>query len=211
VIAIGMTTVRSSPAHPTPSIIAYALDPDSAGAWLVVRGPSSRALAAGRSATTPPPWLGRLTGSGPSVAYMSASPVSTPPPTASVLSDSTSGSERHLVIGVVAPPTTETIDMRALGTPVLRASIDGRPIDTSRYRRGSSNGWALQYSAPPPPGIRLEVTVPAGSRLSLDLLTRTPGVPSLESLHLPPLPPRLPDVVTVQTGDVTLVHRTLTF
>jgi len=211
VTAIGMATVRSSPAHPTPSIIAYALDADSTGAWLAVRGPTSRTVAAARPAAIPPAWLGRLTGTGRSVAYMSASTIPTPPPTASVLSDSTSGSERRLVIGVVAPTGTETIDMRALGTPVLRASIDGRPIDTSRYRRGIASGWSLTYSAPPPAGIKLGLTVPAGSRVSLDLLTRAPGVPALETLHLPPLPPRLPDVVTVQTGDVTLVHRTVTF
>jgi peptidase M28-like protein len=211
VTAIGMATVRSSPAHPSPLIIAYALDADSTGAWLTVRGPSARALTAGRQLVTAPAWLGRLTGRGPSVAYMSASAIPTPPPTASVLSDSTSGSERNLVINVVAPAATETIDMRALGASVHRASIDGVPIDTSRYRRGGSNGWALQYSAPPATGIRLALTVPAGSRLSLDLLTRTPGVPPLETLHLPPLAPRLPDVVTVQTGDITLVHRTVTF
>jgi hypothetical protein len=211
VIAIGMATVRSSPAHPTTSTIAYALDADSADAWLVVRGPSSRAMATGGSAETPPAWLGRLTGRGRSAAYVSVSPVSSAAaPTASVISDSTSGSERHLVIGVVAPPGTETITMQALGTRVLRATIDGRPIDTSRYRRVAS-GWALGYSAPPTSGIRLGLTVPAGSQVSLDLLTRAPGVPPLETLHLPPLPPQLPDVVTVQTGDVTLVHRTVTF
>jgi hypothetical protein len=210
VIAIGMATVRSSPAHPTPSTIAYALDVDSGDAWLAVRGPSSRALATGRSAATPPAWLARLTGRGRSVAYMSASRVSPAPPTATVLSDSTSGSERHLMIGVVAPPGTETINLRAVDARVLRASIDGRPIDTSRYRRGAS-GWSLGYSAPPPSGIKLGLTLPAGSRVSLDLLTRTPGVPRLETLHLPPLPPRLPDVVTVQTGDITLVHRTVHF
>ena len=209
--AIGMATVRSSPAHPTPSIIAYVLDPDSAGAWLTVRGPSSRTMAAGRPAATPPAWLGRLTGMGPSAVYLSASVVPTPPPTASVLSDSTSGSERHLVINVVAPATAENIEMRAPGTSVLRASIDGQPIDTTRYRRGIVSGWLLAYSAPPPVGIKLGLTVPAGRPVSLDLLTRTPGVPSFETLHVPPLPPRLPDVVTVQTGDVTLVHRTVTF
>ena len=209
--AIGMATVRSSPAHPTPSIIAYVLDADSTGAWLTVRGPSSRTIAAGRPAATPPAWLRRLTGMGPSAVYLSASAVPTPPPTASVLSDSTSGSERHLVINVVAPAPTENIEMRAPSTSVLRASIDGQPIDTTRYRRGIVSGWFLAYSAPPPAGIKLGLTVPAGSRVSLDLLTRAPGVPPFETLHVPPLPPRLPDVVTVQTGDVTLVHRTVTF
>jgi len=210
--AIGMATVRSSPAHPTPLTIAYAFDADSANAWLAVRGPTARALAGGQPRPAPPTWLGRLLGRGTSVAYASAFPVSTPQPTASVLWDSTSGSERRLMIGVLAPTATETIDMRALGAPVIRSSIDGRPIDPSRYRRGaSSGGWALQYSAPPPTGIRLGLTVPAGSRVSLDLLTRTPGVPPFETLHVPPLPPRLPDVVTIQTGDVTLVHRTVTF
>jgi hypothetical protein len=208
--AIGMATVRSSPAHPTPSIIAYALDADSIGAWVAIRGPSSRALAAARPGETPPAWLTRLLGRGRSVAYVSATPVSAPPPTATVISDSTSSAERHLVIGVVAAPGTETITMRALGTRVLRASIDGRPIDTSRYRQASSE-WSLGYSGPPPAGIKLGLTVPAGSAVSLDLLSRAPGAPPFETLHLPPLPPRLPDVVTVQTGDVTLVHRTLKF
>ncbi len=209
--AIGMATVRSAPAHPTPSIIAYVLDADSAGAWLTVRGPSSRTMAAGRPAATPPAWLSRLPGMGPSANYFSASTVPTPPPTASVLSDSTSGSERHLVISVVAPAPTENIEMRAPGTSILRASIDGVPIDTTRYRRGIVSGWFLAYSAPPPVGIKLGLTIPAGSRVSLDLLARAPGIPPFETLHVPPLPPRLPDVVTVQTGDVTLVHRTVTF
>jgi len=115
------------------------------------------------------------------------------------------------VINVVAPAPTENIEMRAPNTSVLRASIDGQPIDTTRYPRGIVSGWFLAYSAPPPAGIKLGLTVPAGSRVSLDLLTRAPGVPPFETLHVPPLPPRLPDVVTVQTGDVTLVHRTVTF
>ena len=209
--AIGMATVRSSPAHPTPSIIAYVLDADSAGAWLTVRGPSSRTIAAGRPEATPPAWLNRLPGMGPSAVYFSASSVPTPPPTASVLSDSTSGSERHLVISVVAPAPTENIEMRAPGASILRASIDGVPIDTTRYRRGIVSGWFLAYSAPPPAGIKLGLTIPAGNRVSLDLLARVPGIPPFETLHVPPLQPRLPDVVTVQTGDVTLVHRTVTF
>ena len=100
--------------------------------------------------------------------------------------------------------------MQAVDTRVLRASIDGREIDTTLYR-GGAKGWRLSYSAPPPIGIKLGLTVPANSSVSLDLITRSPGVPPLETLNVSPLPPRLPDVVTVQTGDVTLVHHRVTF
>jgi len=210
VIAIGMATVRSSPAHPTPSTIAYALDADSANGWLAVRGPISRGLASAPPTGTPPEWLARLAGRGRSVVYAPASRVSAAPPTTSVVSDSTVGPERHLVIGIVPAAGTETISMQAVDTRVLRASIDGRAIDTSRYR-GGARGWRLAYSAPPPTGIKLGLSVPANSPVSLDLITRSPGVPPLETLRVPPLPPRLPDVVTVQTGDVTLVHRRVSF
>jgi hypothetical protein len=210
VISIGMGTVRSSPAHPTPSTIAYALDADSANGWLTIRGPISRELSSMQSAGTPPEWLTRLAGRGRSVTYTSASRVSAAAPTTSVVSDSTVGSERHLVIGIVPGAGTETISMQAVDTRVLRASIDGRAIDTSRYR-GGARGWHLAYSGPPPTGIRLGLTVPANSPVSLDLITRSPGVPPLETLHVAPLPPRLPDVVTIQTGDVTLVRRRVSF
>jgi hypothetical protein len=210
VIAVGMATVRSSPAHPTPSIIAYAVDADSADAWLAVRGLPSNELASAATAATPPEWLARMMGSGRAVAYTSASRVSAAPPTTSVISDSTVGSERHLVIGIVPAAGTETIGMRAVGTRVLRASIDGREIDTSRYRSGAG-GWRLDYSGPPPAGVRLGLRVPANSPVSLDLIARSPGVPPLETLHVPRLPPRLPDLVTVQIGDVTLVHRRVSF
>ena len=210
VISIGMGMVRSSPAHPTPSTIAYALDADSANGWLTVRGPISGESSSAQSTGTPPEWLTRLAGRGRSVTYTSASRVSAAAPTTSVISDSTVGSERHLVIGIVPGAGTETISMQAVDTRVLRASIDGRAIDTSRYR-GGARGWRLAYSGPPPTGIRLGLAVPATSPVSLDLITRSPGVPPLETLHVPPLPPRLPDVVTIQTGDVTLVHRRVSF
>jgi hypothetical protein len=210
VVAIGMATVRSSPAHPTPSTIAYALDADAADGWLAVRGPISREVASAPKAVTPPEWLGRLAGRGRSVAYASASRVPVAPPTTSVISDSTVGAERHLVIGIVPATGTETISMQAVDTRVLRASIDGREIDTSRYR-GGTRGWRLAYSGPPPAGVRLGLTVPANSPVSLDLIARSPGVPPLETLRVPPLPPRLPDVVTAQAGDVTLIHRRVSF
>jgi hypothetical protein len=54
----------------------------------------------------------------------------------------------------------------------------------------------------------LALALPAGSQLSLDLMTRTPGLPALSGVQIPA---RTPDVVTIQTGDITLVHRVVRF
>ena len=205
-IFIGFATVRSSPAHPTPSIVTYALDADSTDAWLGTRGFARKDRAAAQQASqTPPAWLARRFGRGRSVSYVSAPRAAIMAPTATVVSDSTVGGDRRVVVRIVAAPNTETIDMQAGDTRVIRASIDGRPIDTSRYR-GGARSWRLAYSAPPPAGITLALTVPAGQSIPLELTARSPGLPALANVEIPPRPP---DVVTIQTGDVTFVHRTL--
>jgi len=204
---VGMATVRSSPAHPTPSILTYALDADStSGAWFGARGPvlpgEPAALDAGKAPA--PAWLTRLLGQGRIASYEPAPRVAASPPTVTVVSDSATGGERHLVLHVAAEPRAEVINMRAVeGTRVLRSSIDGRSIDPSRYRGGLPS-WRLDYNGPPAGGITLGLVVPAGGGVSLDLISRTPGVPTLPNMVLPTRPP---DVVTIQTGDITLQHR----
>ena len=204
---VGFATVRSSPAHPTPSILAYALDADSADAWLANRGFEAQDRgSATRSAPTPPAWLARRLGQAPSASYTQAPRAPIMAPTATVIADSTVGGERRVAIRIVAAPNTETITMQAPGARVIRASIDGRPIDTSRYRGGATS-WRLGYSAPQPAGITLAMTVPAGSAIPLELVARIPGLPSLGDVRVPP---RSPAIVTAQTGDITLVHRIVT-
>ena len=95
--------------------------------------------------------------------------------------------------------------MRTIDQRVTRARVDGRPIDTSRYRRGAS-AWSLDYTAPPDSGFRLDLTVPEVASVGLELRARTRGVPTLPGIELPP---RALDVVTVQAGDHTMVRRTV--
>ena len=205
VTVAGMMTIRSSPAHPTASVIVYAVDADSGGAWLGVRGPNEL-VKAPRSDETPPRWLARLFG-GPArnVAFQSVPRTTVAPPAATVTGDSTVGGTRRVTLRVTPAPGTETITMQVNETEVLGASIDGRPINTSRYR-ARVRPWRLAYSAPPDSGFTLLLAVFPGTSLSLDLLARSPGLPALDSLRLSPRPP---DVVTIQTGDVTLAHRTV--
>jgi hypothetical protein len=201
----GMMTVRSSAEHPASSQIAYGTDADSANAWLAVRGPMARQLVTSReSASSVPSWL-RVFGTGRTVAYLRAPRLQTDGPTAAVIADSTVAGERHVTLRVRAPSGTETIGMRANDTRVLRAAIDGRAIDPSRYR-ASVRIWRLDYTAPPDSGVTLALTVPTGSGVSLDLIARARGVPSLPDVRLPP---RAADVVTAHSGDVTVVHRTV--
>jgi hypothetical protein len=203
-IGVGMATVRSSPEHPTPSLFTYALDTDGSGAWLVTNGPFGQVVTSADT-TAVPTWLSRMVGSGGSVKVVPAPRAQLDGPTATVVSDSTTAGERRVVLRVRAPSGTEMMTMRADSLRVLRASIDGRAIDTSRYRRVTPF-WRLGYSAPPDSGVVLALTVPATSTISLDLTARTPGVPSLPDVRLPA---RVADVVTAQTGDVTLARRTV--
>jgi hypothetical protein len=206
VTAIGMTTVRSSPRHPTPSVIVYALDADSANAWLGTLGPSAKLISPpAASDAQPPRWLRRAFGGGRSMTYRQAPKVTVDPPVVTVIADSSTDAERRLVLRIRAAPGTETIGMRANKTRVLGATIDGRAIDTSRYR-GNAESWSLDYAAPPDSGITLALTVPARSSVSLDLLTSSRGIAPLAGITFRPRPS---DVVTVQMGDVTVVHRTV--
>jgi hypothetical protein len=115
----------------------------------------------------------------------------------------TVGGERRLVLHVAAAANAEVINMRSSGMRVLRASIDGRAIDPSRYRGGFSS-WQLDYNGPPPTGITLGLTIPAGSGVSLDLMSRAPELPTLPNVRIPSRPD---DIVTIQTGDITIRHR----
>ena len=204
-IAAGLVTVRSSPTHPTPAQLVYVQNADSSDAWLLATGPLAPELAATSSGTTTPPtWL-RRSYSGRRITYAPAPRVSIEPPTITTITDSTLGAERRVVVRVRAAAGTGDMSLRSTGARVLSSAVDGRPIDTSRYRRRSA-AWQLDYSAPPDSGFTLALTVAPGEPLSFDVTARSAGVPALNGVRLPA---RADDVVSAQLGDFTAVHRTI--
>lgn len=203
-MAFGMITVRSSPDHPTGSQVVYAVDADSSDGWLAVGGPTARELAhSPDSVSRAPSWLTRAFSGVRGLRYLRAPRATIEAPSATVIADSTTSGERHLTLRVRAAAGTGVIGMRANDTRVLRAAIDGRSIDTSRHRGGAST-WRLDYTAPPDSGATLALWVPAGTPVSLELLARTSGVPSFPEV---PIPSRRPDVVTIHSGDITVIRR----
>ncbi|HEX6049790.1 MAG TPA: hypothetical protein VFZ21_11005, partial [Gemmatimonadaceae bacterium] len=202
---VGATTVRSSPDHPTPSTVVYAMDADGADAWLVTRG--TRPPATVRADTTAPAWVKNIRTAGGLPAYARLSRASVEPPSAVVVADSAADGARELTLRIRAAAGTGTVAMRASGPRVLRASVDGRAVDTTRYR-SPVRQWRLDYAAPPDTGFTLGLTLESSGPLTLDLVTYTPGLPLVPGLEPPR---RAPHVVTVQSGDMTVVRRTLRF
>ena len=66
----------------------------------------------------------------------------------------------------------------------------------------------MQYWAVPDTGAIIALSIPARGHLSFDLAARRPGLPSIPGVTIPPRPP---DVVPSQTGDVSIVYRERSF
>jgi hypothetical protein len=220
---LGAATVRNSVTHPVPSLLVYAADAEANDAWLVTPASlekrsswSVAALGATRQLMTPgahvagsgpPSWLTNVFGDEIRVAVRPAPRIPIDGPAVSVIADSTTDAGRRLTLRIVPPAGTLNVDMRAVSGKVLAAAVDGRAIDTTRYRHKTPQ-WMLSYAAPPDTGITLALTMPRGDRITLEIGAQSPGIAPLPGLRIAPRPN---DVVPVQTGDQTDVYRRVTF
>lgn len=204
--AVAITT-RPGPEHPVPSALVYAVNADSGEGWFgtfagVTDNWSQRVIA---PFATPPAWTHRVAASrliGHPVAR-----VALDAPTAALVRDTMIANARRLVFRVHAPPGATNLVMRALGAHVSSASIDGRVVDTTRYRRRLAD-WTMPYWAVPDTGAIVALSVPTGSHIELELVSRQPGLPKVPGLTIPPRPP---EVVQSQFGDGTYIYRRLAF
>ena len=110
---------------------------------------------------------------------------------------------RHVVLRVNAPAGTTGLVMRARGALVLTSSIDGRVVDTTRYRYHARD-WVMEYWAVPDTGAIVALSIPPDGHMEFDLAARRPGIPPIPSVKLPARPSY---IVPSQTGDVSIVYR----
>ena len=206
-LTIAAASSRPSASHPEPSMVAYAYDSDSSRAWLLTpataRPGSWARLALGSSVRIVDPldWRTRaIAGEMPTLAADSTM-AAVGVPEVAVAADRTDGQERRLELRVRPAAGTYSIRIRAIGAQVLASEVDGRPIDTTRYR-SPSREWSLGYVAPQPDGFSLTLTVRADAPLELDVIARSPGLPA--SIMIPQRPD---GVVPIHSGDQTVVHR----
>lgn len=206
-VGIGVLTVRTSDVHPVPSRLIYAIDADSSDAWLASRASAARANAWTRTALAPfaqgPEWIAHFFLGPTAVVAKRVPTLPLPQPAINILSDSTTSDARQLSLRVQGSAGTTALGMRVTDAPVISAAIDGRAIDTTRYRLHTRE-WTLWYWAPSDSGALLSLIVPAGSTPKLEVLACSLGIPTLAGVTILPRPA---NVVPVQSGDVTIVCR----
>ena len=221
--AVGAITVRSSATHPVASALVYAADADANDAWLVTPaslekrsawsaaalGASPRFMTPGRDSAAggPPSWLTNVFGQELRVAVRAVPRVSLTGPVATVIADSTTNAGRRLTLRIVSAPGTLNVNMRSVAGAVLAAAVDGRDIDTTRYRRKTPH-WTLSYAAPPDSGFTLALTMPRDASITLEISAQSARIAPLAGLSIPPRPDY---VVPVQSGDQTDIYRRVTF
>jgi hypothetical protein len=211
---VGTATVRASAAHPAPSMLTYVMDADSSdsSAWLV--GPSVfshfgpwYADVFGDKASAPPAWLGEVFGADTKIASRAVPRVSAPGPTVTVLADSQTATGRRLRVRVMTPPRSLDTRVHVVRSAVRVASVDGRVIDTTRFRHPQKE-WQFTFAGPPDSGFVLALELPKDAHPALELLSVWSGLPVIPGITVPARPV---GTIPVQNGDVRLVRRRVTF
>ena len=204
VTAFAALTVRPSASHPLRTALVYAENADSSDAWLGTLGgvPNAWTRRAVGPQTPAPPWT-RWISDGARFTGRSVQRVPLAAPNAALVRDTLINGARWVVLRVTAAAGTPALIMRAIGPKVLTSSIDGRIVDTTRYRYHPS-AWRMEYWAVPDSGAIVALSIAAGSHIAFDLTARRPGLPSGAGFTVPARPP---SVVPSQTGDVNIVYR----
>lgn len=210
VLVIALIKVHPSAEHPLRSALVYAQNADSGDAWLgTLAGSRIEWTRSAIGQLTPgprPEWITRLTQDGATFARK-VQRVPLGAPNAALVRDTIIGGTRRVQLRVTAPAGTIAMMMHARGIKVLESSIDGRSVDTTRYRQRARE-WNMEYWAVPDSGALVELSVPSGAHFEFDVTARMPGIPTVPGVTIPERPRY---VVLSQTGDVSVVYRAWPF
>jgi hypothetical protein len=206
ILLLAAFTVHPSADHPLRSALVYAENADSSDAWLGTLGRATdswtRDAIGVRTSGRTPDWTTRLSERAGLFTGRRVARVPLAAPNATLIGDTLVNGVRRVVLRVTAPAGATALVMRARGAKVLTSSIDGRVVDTTRYRHRDRD-WVMEYWAVPESGATIALSIPAGGHIDFDLAARRPGILPIPGVVIPPRPPY---VVPSQTGDVSIVY-----
>jgi hypothetical protein len=92
---------------------------------------------------------------------------------------------------------------------VLSASVNGQDLGKPSEARWRQPGhWAFDYANPPAEGIDLLLSVQASGPVTVVLVDRSSGLPTILGATFPTRPA---DSMPIHTGDQTMVRRSFVF
>lgn len=194
--------------HPRGDSLFYALNADTGKAAWASRDRAPDAWTSQLLAGTSP---GSLADYGPFRArylHREADAIAGVPPSAAVLEDTTEGGVRTLHLLVQSAPGTRVLWVAVPGAEVLRGSVNGKSLPEPNTPEKRKN-WQLRYTAPPPEGVELTLSVRAAGAPSLVLTDVADGLPEVSGTSLRPRPASLMPSPSVPFDSSTLVTRTL--
>ncbi len=203
---------RYSMEHPKPSMLSYALDADTGKAvWTssVARVDSWTAHYLGDS-----PTRGKLPDFVPdwypiSFFQHDAPAIALAPPKAELLENASDGATRTLHIRVTTPRHARTIHVGIAQADVFNASVNGHDLGKPAEARWSRTGrWGFDYANPPTDGIDVQLRVQASGPVTVVLVDRSSGLPTIPGANFPSRPA---DSMPIHSGDQTMVRRSFVF
>ncbi len=209
---VAAKTSRFSPDHPKPSLLFYALDADTGRALWTSSTNRIDSWTAQYVGTTPS--RGKLPDFVPDwypIAFLQheAPPIALPPPQAELLENSSDGATRMLHLRITTPRQARTLHVGLPQTEVLSASVNGHDLGQASEVRGHQPGhWSFDYANPPAAGIDLQLRVEASGPVTLVLVDRSSGLPTIPGTNFPPRPA---DSMPIHSGDQTMVRRSFVF
>lgn len=211
-LAAGAWTAPYGPSHPKPVNVMYVLDADNGKAswaigtvrlhpWFqqfVTTSPSRGQLPALGGVR----WLG-------DVWHHDAPALALASPEAVLVDDTVAQGDRLVTLRVASPRGARTLTLRIPDATVVDTWVGGHRVGGEQGGPGWEQGrWALSFVNPPDTGFQVQVRIKGQVPVTLGLTDSAAGLPDLPGRTFDPRPPEL---TTIQTGDMTVVSRTMRF
>jgi hypothetical protein len=208
-IVWGNATSGFTVEHPRPDQIFYELNADSGQArwvsldaqlddWTGQFFPPNQA----KSAYEIVPGMTRA-------AFVAPAPVaSVPAPQIDLLSDTIQGEIRTLRLRLLSPRGAFQLGIAVqAGGEIVTASLDGRPLDLSEYRRAAQGKLNLTYTALPAEGAELLLSVRSTQPVVIRIEESGHGLPEIPGMAIQPRPAGFMPAPT-ELMDATIVVKT---
>lgn len=211
-LAAGAWTAPYGPGHPQPVNVLYALDADAGRAQWASATP--RMLPWLEQYLTAAPSRGPLdvlSGSRASGDYFQHEAPVLPlaPPEAASSAEASADGDRFVTLHVVSPRGARTVSLSVADATVVDTWLDGRRIGGEGGSSGWEHGrWALDYVNPPASGFDVQLRIKGRIQATLTLVDRTHGLPEIDGFVQEPRPSSL---MTIHSGDLTVVRRSVKF